>query len=248
MLDTALDAWMLAIALRMACVPLKPLRIAAGALLGAAAAWSARRMQLSVWQSALLWLPCALAMAAAAAGRRVIRRPFRWTGLLLGAAGLLGGTIYALKGALGSLGAAYALSLIACAWIAGCTARARSAEADRRRLAARLRICFRGKETELEAILDSGNTLRDYLTHRCVIVLPQSARAALGLEEIPLRPIFADTAGGRQMMECFVPEVTELTVEAQKVRICAAAAFSPGLNADAPALVPAAFLHAQDGD
>ena len=50
-------------------------------------------------------------------------------------------------------------------------------------------------------MVDSGNCLRDYLTHRPVIVMPQARGYRLfGLENTPLRPIFADTAGGRQMM------------------------------------------------
>lgn len=243
-----MDAWMLAIALRIASMPLKPLRIVSGAMCGAAAAWGARHMGLSAWQSALLWLPCAMMMAAAAAGRRTFCHPFRWAGLLMCSAGLLGGTIHALAGALGSLAAAYVLSFAACAWMVGCAAHTRGAETDRQCTAARLRICFRGKEAELEALLDSGNTLRDYLTHRRVIVLPSCVREKLGLGGVPMRPIFADTAGGRQMMDCFVPDETELTVEGKTVRICAAAAFSPGLHARAPALVPAALLHAQDGE
>lgn len=60
-------------------------------------------------------------------------------------------------------------------------------------------------------MVDSGNCLRDYLTHRPVIVIPQARGNRLfGLEDTPLRPIFADTAGGRQMMFCLTPERTIL--------------------------------------
>ena len=39
----------------------------------------------------------------------------------------------------------------------------------------RIRCAFRGREITLHAIADSGNTLRDYLTHKPVVVLPQAA-------------------------------------------------------------------------
>ncbi len=56
-------------------------------------------------------------------------------------------------------------------------------------------------------MLDSGNTLRDYLTHLPVIVLPEEAgRRRMGLSGAALRPIFADTAGGRQMMGVLTPQ------------------------------------------
>jgi len=101
---------------------------------------------------------------------------------------------------------------------------------------------------EFDAIIDSGNTLRDYLTHRSVIVLPDGAREALGLCGVALRPIFADTAGGRQMMDCFMPEETLLIIGGKTICVRAAAAFSPGLREDAPALVPSALTCMQDGD
>ena len=248
LLDMVMDAWLLAIAIRLAGMPIKLMRVVAGALCGACIAWAAKLMQPAGWQRVLLWLPAAMLMAVAAAGERAIRRPLRWTGLVLCAAGLLGGIVQALHGALGSLAAAYALSVAACIWIVGSASRAARLAGEMKRVSARIRICCRGKDVQMDAVIDSGNTLRDYLTHRSVIVLPQSVRLALGLGGVPLRPIFADTAGGRQMMECFLPEETVISFEGKAKRILAAAAFSSGLSAGAPALVPSALVYAGDGD
>ena len=92
----------------------------------------------------------------------------------------------------------------------------------------------------------SGNCLRDYLTHRPVIVMPQARGYRLfGLENTPLRPIFADTAGGRQMMLCLTPEATILDNGQTKRAVEALLALSPGLGGNAPALLPASLL--EDG-
>lgn len=239
---------MLAITLRIGGAALQPVRVASGAWIGACCAWAVRFGGLSPGHRALLWTPVAFAMVAAAAGRAALRRPLRWTGLLLCSAGLLGGTLQALAGAAGSLAAAYALGIPACAWAVWCAVRLHTAGRDRQRIAAQVCIRYKGKTAVLDAIIDSGNSLRDYLTHRSVIVLPDGAREALGLCDVPLRPIFADTAGGRQMMDCFVPEETALIIEGKTMRVLAAAAFSPGLREGAPALVPSALACEQNMD
>ena len=102
---------------------------------------------------------------------------------------------------------------------------------------------YRGRAVRFEAIIDSGNTLRDYLTHYPVIVMPKSVGSRLfRLEGEALRPIFADTAGGRQMMDVFIPDETSLTAGGKSSRIDAAVAFSDALSKEAPALVPASLL------
>ena len=76
------------------------------------------------------------------------------------------------------------------------------------------------------------------------VVLPEAARDRLRLGgDAPLRPILADTAGGRQMMGCLTPEHAEILVQGTRRPVRCVVAFSPGLAPDAPALVPAALLH-----
>ena len=102
---------------------------------------------------------------------------------------------------------------------------------------------YRGRVVKFEAMIDSGNTLRDYLTHYPVIVLPQETGESLfGLQGKMLRPIFADTAGGRQMMSVFVPEETSFFKKGKIRRIAAAVALSGALSKEAPALVPASLF------
>lgn len=239
LLELALDALMLALALRLCGRPICPARIAAGAALGMVA--SAALAGLPRPGQALLWLPVALAMMRLADGHAPVWLALRRALVLLCAAGLLGGTLLALLGATGSPAAAYGIALASVAAMACAVGRARrSAAAAPKRL--RLRCGFHGREVTLPAIADSGNTLRDYLTHKPVVVLPQAAGDRLGLSGAALRPIFADTAGGRQMMACFAPQVLEALADGERCALPAIVALSPGLGADAPALVPAALL------
>ena len=98
LLDALLDGVMVTLALRLGGAKAPVWRIVLAALLGAAAARLCAGLPRE--GRALLWLPIAMGMMAAACGRAI--RPFRAAGLLLGAAGLLGGTIQALSGATGS--------------------------------------------------------------------------------------------------------------------------------------------------
>ena len=110
----------------------------------------------------------------------------------------------------------------------------------------RVRMTCGGRTAAFTAMVDSGNCLRDYLTHRPVIVMPQARGYRLfGLENTPMRPIFADTAGGRQMMFCLTPETTILDNGQTKRTVEALLALSPGLGGNAPALLPASLL--EDG-
>ena len=92
-------------------------------------------------------------------------------------------------------------------------------------------------------MIDSGNTLRDYLTHLPVIVIPEeTGKRALELDGLSLRPIFAQTAGGRQRMHVFAPERIELELDGAWHAVQAVIAFSPQMSGCVPALVPASLL------
>ena len=245
LMDTALDALMLVLALRMAGLPVRPVRLLGGALFGAGAAALLRAAEISRPWTAAAWLPLAMGMMALAGGRRAMRRPLALALLLLCAAGLLGGTVQALQGATGSPAAAYALGGAAVAAMACCAARSRRAAGDVRRV--RVIIRRRGREAAFDGMIDSGNTLRDYLTHLPVIVLPCGGEGKkLLLDGAPMRPILADTAGGRQMMQCFTAESAFLCGPAGKRSVRAVIALSPGLAAGTPALVPAALMDAYE--
>jgi len=202
-------------------------------------------LALSPGAAALFWAPASALMMIIACGGCALRRPLKGAMLLLCAFGLLGGVIQALQGALGSSAAAYAAGVVCTLVIAACVVRSGISAKDTQR--ARLRLRFRGIEAEFDAIIDSGNTLRDYLTHRPVIVMPEGrGRRLFGLESDMLRPIFADTAGGRQMMAVFVPQETMLESSGQMRRVCAAVALCGGLSESAPALVPASLMEGQN--
>lgn len=231
---------MLLTAIRLSGGQVRGWRVLAAGLLGALAAQGTRMVALSRGMTAALWLPVAAGMMAVACGRPALRRPLRYGGLLLCAAGLLGGVVLALSGALGDSQAAYALG-------GGCVLAAalRIRRVKRGGLPTRVRcICrYRGQTAAFEAMLDSGNTLRDYLTHLPVIVLPEGmGRRRMGLAGAALRPIFAETAGGRQMMGVLTPQAIWLETAGRRQAVRAVVALSPGLHDGAPALVPAALL------
>lgn len=239
LLDTALDAVLLMIAARLGGMRIRPARVLFGALTGAGAALIVRRLALSPGQTAALWLPAALAMQAAAQGRGALAHPVRHVLLLLSAAGLLGGTLTALAGAAGSLCAAYALCGVCMAAMTASVTRARRAACVRR---VEIVCRWRGRTARFEAMIDSGNTLRDYLTHRPVIVMPRAlGRRLFGIEDEALRPIFADTAGGRQWMELLVPAQTIVRADGQEKQVDAAVALCGALGGHAPVLAPASL-------
>ena len=241
-MDGLLDGVMVALALRLGGIRTSARRIALAALLGAAAARLCA--EFPMWARALLWLPIAMGMMAAACGRAI--RPFRAAGLLLGAAGLLGGTIQALSGATGSKATGLLLGMLAIPLLSAAMIRASRMRRDVQTV--RVRMTYKKRTARFSAVVDSGNCLRDYLTHRPVIVIPQARGNRLfGLEDTPLRPIFADTAGGRQMMLCLTPEATILDNGQTKWAVEAVLALSPGLGGNAPALLPALLLSQKDG-
>ena len=165
-------------------------------------------------------------------------------GLLLAAAGLLGGTVQALSGAAGSRTIGLWLGAAAAPLLSAATVRLRRMRQGATHV--RVRMTCGGRTAAFTAMVDSGNCLRDYLTHRPVIVMPQARGYRLfGLENMPLRPIFADTAGGRQMMLCLTPEATILDNGQTKRAVEALLALSPGLGGNAPALLPVSLL--EDG-
>ena len=189
-----MNALMLLLALRFGSWRIELKRVLLGALAGAAIALAAARQP--AWNRSLLWLPAAVVMMRIAQGRAAKRYLLAGAMLLICAAGLVGGIILALWGATGSLLAAYLLSGAVCIGI--CAAHTRRTVQEPMHV--RMLCSYRGKNAVFEAMIDSGNTLRDYLTHLPVIVLPEkTGRHALNLADFPLRPIFAQTAGGRPL-------------------------------------------------
>ena len=230
-----MNALMLALAVRLGGGRFNPVRVLLGAAAGAAIARAASG--LSRMQALLVWLPTAMLMMRIARGR-ASRSLLGDALLLLCAAGLAGGMVLSLWGATGSLAAAYALGGIAAIAIGLCASRTGRAERNVKR--ARIICTYRGKRAAFDAMIDSGNTLRDYLTQLPVIVIPErSGRKALELGGAPLRPIFAQTAGGRQQMAVFSPQEIVLELDGSSISVQAVIALSPGMNEDVPALVPA---------
>ena len=162
MLDAAFDAVMLLIAARLDGRWICPWRLLGGACFGAGSAELARVLALSKGHKAALWLPVAYLMMLITQGKRAVLHPVRCICLLLCAAGLLGGTLTALHGATGSLLSAYALSGILMTVMTANLLRARHAASDVRRV--RVACRYRERAAQFEAMIDSGNTLRDYLT------------------------------------------------------------------------------------
>ena len=237
-----MNTLMLALAVRLGGGQIRPARLLAGAGAGAAAALGARGLALSRGEQMLLCLPLAMLMMRIARGRkgRIVRQGM----LLLCAAGFTGGIVLALEGATRSSVMAYVLAVAAASGIGACAVRERRAAGDV--LRARVRIAHRGRCAEFDAMIDSGNTLRDYLTHLPVIVLPQSAaEKRLHMGNAPLRPIFAQTAAGKQRLGVFSPQEIELECHGTHRRALAVVALSPQMSADVPALVPAALLDEQ---
>lgn len=230
--EMAMDVLTVMIALRLRGSRIAPARVLAAALLGTAAAFCIRRLGWGAGPP--VWFGVALCMMLAA-DSRAARSPLRSAAALLAAAGLLGGTVHALAAALGSREAA---------WLLGAGFSLAAAGMGRRRRArwrGEMILLAGGRRVRFAAVEDSGNTLRDYLSRRAVIVLPQEDADRL-LGRVAARPIFADTAGGRQMMWCFLPQRTWLCAGLHRRRVDAAIAVSPGLAAGTPALVPAALL------
>ena len=180
---------MLLVGLRLAGVRIDLRRTVLGAAFGAGAAFLVRRLGLS--RAPLLWVLIAIGMMVIAAGRRAWRKPVYHALCLLSAGGVLGGVVTALFGATGSLTAAYLLSCACALWVAALL---------------RMRKCAARKHDDVyvecmglkvRAMIDSGNTLKDYLTHRPVIVLPERSKMAQCIaDSLPLRPIFADGCFG----------------------------------------------------
>ncbi len=235
-MDALMDALMTAMALRMLGRTIRPGRVLLAACIGAFAAAGSRMLSLSGGGLIILWLAVAFAMMIAAGGRESLYRPMSSTAALFASAGLLGGTVLALSGAAGSLKGGFLLGAAAAPVMIAVTLRRRRAAGNQ----VHVRIVHHGKRTDFSALVDSGNGLRDYLTGRPVIVLPEASRAAVG--EAAFRPIFANTAGGRQMMWCFTPDQIYFFSDGRWRMVKAALAFSPGLGEKDPALFPAVLL------
>jgi len=239
LLDAALNALMLTLALRIDGAGIVPVRVMLGAFAGALAAAGARFF--AAGQNVWLWLPAAMIMMMIAQGRAAHRNPIRQALLLFCAAGLVGGLVLAFSGATGSLSSGYLLGGTAAAAVSLRAARGIKHACDAADVRMICTCC--GKTAVFEAMIDSGNTLRDYLTHLPVIVIPEkTGRHALSLPDAPLRPIFAQTAGGRQQMHVVAPQEILLDANGKKRRVHAVIALSPQMSRDVPALVPALLM------
>jgi len=241
--DIAMDLLGIMMALRLMNVRIRPLCVCFGAIFAGGSAVCIRGMQLSEPAEAALWLPLAGVIMRISGGGRGFRSGIKSALTLLAAMGFLGGTVLALYGATGSLCAAYALSTAVSAAIFVITLRAVRASKDIRRV--RVECVIAERMLAFDAVVDSGNSLRDYLTHRPVIVAGEAVGERLFHEGVLMRPIFADTAGGRQMMQLVMPQRTTLLIEGKRLNVKAALAFSPGLEKNAPALVPASLLNSE---
>ena len=236
LLDTLANSLCIAMMLRITGSRRSTVRIGFAALTGALGALGVRQLGFSGGIQALCWFLVALGMACVALGTVSLRAAL----VLLACEGFLGGTIYALYGALGTKEAAWGVGAVFALMLSVSAIYARSLAADVHTV--RIRITGKTGTAEFEALVDSGNCLRDYLTHRAVIVLPEADKEALGLIGMPLRPIFADTAGGRQMMDCFTPCGVWLVQHGRMTAVSACVAFSSGLKKHAPALLPQSLL------
>lgn len=238
--DMTMDLLAIMMALRILGVRIRPIRVCFGAFFGASAAQIVRLIRCAAGQTALLWLPLAVGMMCISGVKTGVRMALRSGMTLLACLGFLGGMVLALQGATGSLAAAYALSGACAAAVFVAALRGAKASCGVRHV--RVECVIAEKRLMFDAIADSGNSLRDYLTHRPVIVAGEEIVKRLGDEAPPMRLIFADTAGGRQMMRMTIPKKTQLFYDGRVVAVKAALAFSPGLDKNAPALVPASLL------
>lgn len=231
----------LMMAARILRVRIRPLWIGFASFFGAASALSAKMAAISHGKGMLLWLPIALVMMRIATDAG---RAWRKALVLLTCEGFLGGVVLALSGATDSLLLANALSVVPAGAFFVNTFRVGRTVCDSRSV--RIACVIGGRTFEFDAIVDSGNSLRDYLSLRPVIVVGMDALGQGVLQTLRTRPIFADTAGGRQMMQMLLPERTTIYAEGTCLVVEAALAFSPGLGRRAPALAPASLLDEQN--
>lgn len=238
--DAGINALCLCMMLRLTGGSIRLKNVASGAVFGALMACALRGARVERTLQMAFWLPTALGMARLAAGRWSFRAAF----VLFACAGLLGGTVYAVSSTVDSLWAGWLLGALAACLAAAHTLRAKRAACDVTR--AIVTVTIHGCSTSFDGIIDSGNCLRDYLTHRPVVVLPEAAKARFGLMGTAIRPIFADTAGGRLMMDCITAEQMQIRSGGQVRDVRASAAFSPGLAGGALALIPASLMEEQE--
>ena len=233
-----MNALMIALALRLGGTKILPVRVIHGALAGAAIARLTHGLPRI--QAMLVWLPAAMVMMRIAQGGISLLRMLTGALLLMCAAGFAGGMVLALWGATGSLALAYVLGIGVSAVVCLCAVSKAPRPHDG---SARIVCAYHGRQATFDAMIDSGNTLRDYLTHLPVIVIAETTgREALALDDAPLRPIFAQTAGGRQQMRAFSPQAVELEMAGTRRSVQAIIALSPQMSESVPALVPASLL------
>ena len=247
MIELTLCALSLALAVRLSGGRPRLGKILFGGLVGALLSETVRRMTQAQGLRALLGVPIAALCMVLTDRQGMARHPARSLLSALAACGLLGGMMTA-AGATGSKRMGIAAGLAAAVPVCASLLRPRGGVPSG---PAVLKITANGRTLRIPAIIDSGNTLRDYLTRRPVIVVASEPwRARLGFPEegeavTGLRILFADTAGGRQRMDCFIPDAAVLETEQGRQIIRIVAAFSAGLSENAPALVPGCLVKEQ---
>ena len=173
LLDLLLDGVMVTLALRLGGLKASVWKIGLAALAGAAAARLCAGLPKGM--RAALWLPIAAGMMRIAAGRA--EKPLRAAGLLLAAAGLLGGMVQAL-----SVRRPRTIGL----WLGRRRALSErgdgSSAPDAAGRDARSVRMTGGRTAAFTAMVDLGNCLRDYLTHRPVIDAAGARIPKLGLK------------------------------------------------------------------
>lgn len=245
-----LNGWMnflsLALCARLARVRLRWGRGLAAALLGggyALLAWGAwpilRRLP--------ALLVCSMGMAAMTFGCR------EWgLGAAVWAAGLL---LSGLSRLLSRYGMPPGGQVILCGAAVLLFGRLLAGKGQRAERKGTVRICWRGQETVLPALVDSGNLLRDSVTGLPVIVAPGAAMGPLlpaGMNPgdtasltAGFRLIRVRTAAGEKTLMCFHPGGVELRLG--KVRRAADAVIALSASALPRALVPTALLDDKEG-
>ena len=196
LLDLLLDGVMVTLALRLGGLKASVWKIGLAALAGAAAARLCAGLPKGM--RAALWLPIAAGMMRIAAGRA--EKPLRAAGLLLAAAGLLGGTVQALSGAAGSRTIGLWLGAAAAPLLSAATVRLRRMRQGATHV--RVRMTCGGRTAAFTAMVDSGNSLYDPVSGRPVAVawLPETGDI----------PIPVGTVNERSVLYAFRPDSARL--------------------------------------
>lgn len=246
--NLCMDALSLLAAQRL-CSPQRthPARVAAGALVGTGYAfWHA----LVPMQGVFAIGGCVLTtyiMAAIAIPARNWRERLRGCGLLLGCCMLAGGACTACERLFGAGVMALLCGAGVCALFMPLLKKAGS-----RAVSAAVVTCmYRGRQTRMRALIDTGNRLSDPLTGLPVIAAPREALGAIIPESVQasdpatmppgFRLLRAQTAAGPCLLMCFHPQQLMIEYEGRCASVQALIALSTA-SEGAMALVPSELV------